>query len=559
MKRLQEIKVIAVLGLVLILVLAGCAKPAPTPAPTPTPAPMPTPTPAPTPIPTPTGPYGGLGVAVSTFGEERIEPIRVTQTVTSNMIAPLFDTLLRVTPEGGTGPGIAERWQMAPDALSWTLYIRKGIKFHNGADLTAQDVKFTIERYMAPEANNPDTRNMVERVEIVDDYTVRVYSKGRQPYIPYNLLNAYRPQQGQVMPKGYFEQYGMEYFERHPIGSGPFRFVRHVPGDMVEYEALDKHWRQVSAFKKLSIILIPEVTTRIAMLKTGAVDIIEIGIDSAPEVEAAGMRTRSMDYQDAMVRLYGVYHPKVIAEHMPIADIRVRRALSLAINRDEISKILFYGKSSHPGPSYVSEDGADIDWPYWKDYAAKIWRYDPGEAQRLLKEAGYPNGFTIKLYSYPMSGAPYLAKLAEIIQGYWIKIGVKAEILPIDYGSWKKIGNLFKSDETFGRASLHRGGRSPILATVMQGAFSTEGDTGLLDRAFPEVDKLIADSFTEIDAGKRKEMLAKLMQTVSETYTALALGGVPSLIAIGPRVDIDFATAARGIVVYLEYARHRKQ
>ncbi|MBI4304091.1 MAG: ABC transporter substrate-binding protein [Chloroflexi bacterium] len=563
MKSYNGIKLIAVLTLVATLILTACAAPSPaptpSPAPAPAPAPIPTPTPAPapapTPVPTTTKPTGELRLAVVTFGEEKMYTVLASFSTVYMMTKPMFDSVLRID-KGEAVPGIAERWEVSPDGLSYTFHIRKGIKFHNGEDLTGEDVKWSFEQHAGKDAFYSDFRNAVDRIELVDNYTVRVYTKGTQPFLPYVIVDAYSPMEGQVFPKDYIEAKGIPYFERYPVGSGPFKFVRHVAGDLVEYEALDQHWRRTPEFKKLTSVLVPEENTRIAMLKTGAVDIIDIGLDSVPELEAAGLRTAGMEKMIPMLFLNGAYQPE--AAKLPLGDIRVRKALSLAINREEINKNFFSGKASFPGPSSLWEGVADIDAPYWMDYAAKTWRYDPEEAKRLLKEAGYPNGFSLEYWSLPISGAPFMPKLNELIVSYWLKIGVKATIVPTDEGGYKKVRNILTSPRLIGHASMYRTTARPTGGELLHSRFHSGGTWSALGKAFPEVDTLIDKYLGEVDPVKRKEMLAKVIKTTTDTYTVLGIGDVPAMAALGPRVDMDFPSWARGTPQFIEYAKHRK-
>src|SRR4029453_8731852 len=130
-------------------------------------------------------------------------------------------------------------------------------------------------------------RRNVERIEVVDDRTVRVYTKKMQPYFPESLSRAVF-QEGQMMPKKYIETAGVQEFRKKPIGSGPWKFVRSVPGDRIEYEAVTyPHWRGTPQFKRLTLLLVPEQSTRLAMVRTGEAAIASIGPESIREVEKA--------------------------------------------------------------------------------------------------------------------------------------------------------------------------------------------------------------------------------------------------------------------------------
>jgi ABC-type transport system substrate-binding protein len=483
--------------------------------------------PAPTPAPAPTGAYGELRIAVASFGQETFNPIKADSVSTEILLSPILDYMF-IAEGGNLINGLVERWELAPDALSWTYYIRKGVKSHDGSDLTAKDVKFSLESYAAQDAFYGFMRAMIDHIEIIDDYTVRIYTQGTLPDFRWEQSDSpvASGAAGMVMPKDYVERNGIAYYVRHPVGSGPWKYAGYVPGDMVAFEAVDKHWRQAPEFKKLTIILMPEETTRVASLKTGELDETEIGLDAAHELELAGYKTLPLGAYSVMVLLHGAYQ----AGAGPIADVRVRQALSLAINREEINNALFYGKAGPPGPPFLSEDAGGFDLSYWMSYAAKAYRYDTEEAKQLLKEAGYPNGFSMQLWSYAMTGSANLPKLAEIVQGYWLKIGVKAKIVPTEDGAFRTIRNPLKSPTLIGQASTYRYSSTAISSKCLLAGFhSTMGNFSLVGKAMPEFDSLLGLASSETNPTKREDLLAKAIQMAFDTWTTLNMVTIPLL------------------------------
>ncbi len=554
-------RTVVIIVLILGLLLAGCAKQPTTTTPGFTTVPPVTPTgtaPATTGAPTATGPYGALSVAVSTFAGGRLYPLPAVGTNIGNVIAPMFDFMLGLDDKG-LAPAVIVKWELSSDGLSWNFDIRKGIYFHNGKELTAADIKFTFERYASGEASATDYRAAIKSAEIIDEDSVRVYTQGVQPYLPHLLTNVGTGAPAVVIPEDYIEQNGSEYFERHPIGTGSFKFVRQVTGDLVEYEALNSHWRQVPDFKKLTMIQMPEETTRVASLKTGGVDAIDVGLEEAKELEAAGFKTSAIGSSIVSVYLWGSYEPQTAK--MPVSDIRVRKALSLAINRDEIIQTFFIGKARSPVAPALTENSADIDVPYWQQYSAKAFRYDTAEAKSLLKEAGYSDGFTIKLFSYSMGDAPFLPKLTEIVQGYWQKVGVRAEIVPVDYAVIRSLRtsgpNRAPGAELMGQASLLANSERPVTPSQLRLNYHSLGSFNLVDRAMPELDKLIDGAMSETDAVKRQAMIAKALQMGIDSYVALTLCTATGMSALSPKVDINFPRGAPALGMYLDLAKHR--
>lgn len=491
--------------------------------------------------------------------------MRASGTNVFTLLVPVFDFLFNVDDKVQVTPGIVESWEVAPDGLSMTWHIRKGLKFHNGEELKTDDVNFSLERYMTdPKRVYSYIKERTERAEVVDEYTVRLHTKGTQPFL-IAQSSEYPGRQGMVMPKDYIGRQGIDAFISRPIGSGPFRFVRHVPGDMVEYEAMSQHWRQPPAFKKLSVILMPEESTRIASLKTGAVDTIEIGLESARELEAAGYSIASTGESYAGVSFAGALDSRNAGK--PTSDVRVRQALQLAINGEEIRKSFFFGKAATPMPIPMSTTAADVDSAYWTDYAKNLIRYDPEEAKKLLKEAGYPNGFSIRLYSVILGGSPWAHKLGEVVQGYWSKIGVKTELMPMDSGAFVKLNTAMPDKapaaELVGNARITANSWNPILPNQLQSVWYSGQAWGavgsVVNKSLPGMDELIDSSWSEISAKKRSEILAKAIKMAADSRLVLMIGGVPGVYAIGPRIDVKLPQPAlESIVFYVARMKHKK-
>ena len=296
---------------------------------------------------------GTLVVALETLGGQTMDPILEGRAPHAHYQAPIFDALIGFNlEEGGLGPGVTEKWELAEDGLSWFFHLQKGLKWHNGDPLTAHDVKFSLERTMSEESiasRAAALRRNVKSIEVVDDHTVRVYTKGVQVHFPAGLSRAVF-QEGQLMPKNYIESMGVEKFRSDPVGSGPWKFVESVPGDYVEFEAVEgPHWRGTPNFKRLRILLVPEESTRVAMVRTGEAAIASISPESIREVEAANLKLISVPAtMQAIYQFWGMY--KDSQKDSPLADVRVREALSLAIDRQQIIDHVMYGQARWPMP-----------------------------------------------------------------------------------------------------------------------------------------------------------------------------------------------------------------
>src|SRR3989442_21537 len=263
------------------------------------------------------------------FASRWLDPQEHDGTATpDNFFTALHDALIK---NQGTQlydhPALAERFTVAADSKSATFTLRKGIKFHNGEPVTPQDVKFSYENYRGAKADV--FKKKTERVELVDDRTIRFVFK--EPFLDFAILfgtaNVAGP--GWVVPEKYYRQVGPDGFKQKPIGAGPYKLVRHEPGVKVEMEAFDGYYRPVNA-KQLVMISVPEAATRVAMLERGEADIIynvpgELinKVSKLPDVTLTPVLSGSF-----FIEFPGFQDPK-----NPFRDKRVREAVSLAIDR----------------------------------------------------------------------------------------------------------------------------------------------------------------------------------------------------------------------------------
>jgi peptide/nickel transport system substrate-binding protein len=487
---------------------------------------------------------GTLTVALDTLGAQTMDPILEGRAPHAHYQAPVFDTLVGIDfDKGGVGPGVAERWELAPDGLSWTFYLRAGLRWHNGDALTAHDVKFSLERTMSPEsvASRADAlRRNVERIEVLDERSVRIFTRGVQPYFPEGLSRAVF-QEGQLMPKQYIESVGAAEFRKKPVGSGPWKFVRSVPGDRVEYEAVDyPHWRGTPLFKRLVILLVPEESTRVAMVRTGEAAIASISPATIREVEAAKLRVVSIPgTMQAVYHFYGLYRPEFASS--PLADVRVRQGLSLAINRQQIIEHVMYGQARWPMPFATFSYTVDMDTQRWEQWSREALRYDPARAKQLLSEAGYANGFALTFMNTALPGTPFMTQIGEAVADFWTKIGLKVEMKNVEWGSFQPM-ERGEQKGLAGNVSMYRTAGRPVAESRYQSGFHSKslqhlfGDTGNCPALCQEFDQLQGMVVAERDDAKRADYNNRMLELVANTWLAVPIIEGMGYWAVNPKL-----------------------
>jgi len=241
----------------------------------------------------------------------------------------LHDGLVRPLPGERMGTSLAAAWTESPDGLVYTFTLRPGLRFHNGEPCTAEDVQLSFARYKGNGATEWHAK--VQRVEVVDPLTVRFHLHAPWPDFM-TFYGTTATAAGLVVPKHYFEQVGEDGFTHHPIGLGPYQFIRHTPGVELALEAYEGYWRHVPHVQRVIIKGVPEETTRLAMLKQGEADIAIAFLDSAVAQEVQ---------RDPRLTLVATRHASIFwvefadqwDPQSPWHDRRVRLAANYALDR----------------------------------------------------------------------------------------------------------------------------------------------------------------------------------------------------------------------------------
>jgi peptide/nickel transport system substrate-binding protein len=302
------------------------------------------------------------------------------------------------------------------------------VKFHDGEPFNAAAVKFSIERQLShPKSRAKAALAPVERVEIVDDYTVNVISKG--PFPALLVRNTYAGSGSVVMlPPKYLQEKGDEAFAARPVGTGAFRFVEWVKGDHVTLEANPDYWRAKPRVSRVVFRFVPETATRIASLLNGETDIIENVPPDQVERVSSNPGTVIGKTSDGMIVAYYQFDTRADS---PVKSKKVREAISAAIDWDTIIRDLLRG---HARRRPIPLDPRD----FGVDPGLKAAAYDPERAKRLLVEAGYAGGFS---FTMPTSDGRYMQDRAvsEAVAAYLGKVGIKVTVQPTEWGVYLKM------------------------------------------------------------------------------------------------------------------------
>ncbi len=315
-------------------------------------------------------------------------------------------------------PMLAESYRLLNDT-TWEFKLRKGVKFHNGDDFTAEDVKYTLEDYMGEKTIRPYVRTSIDKVEIVDPVTVRIFTKGIQAGLIATL------QRSPILPMKFRSQVGPEVFNQKPIGNGPYKVVEWVKGQHLLLEADPRYFEGTVFPQRLVLRVIPDPTTRAAELKTGGVQVI---------AQPAAAQLRELETSpdtDLLVSsklgLGGLaQHYLVNTAKKPFDDVRVRQEANYAVDREGILKNVVEGRGELlRGPFSSGWSGFDPNLPPYP--------YDPARAKQLLAEAGFPSGLETELST---TNGVWLKDnlVAEALASQLAEVGIRARLITKEAG-----------------------------------------------------------------------------------------------------------------------------
>jgi peptide/nickel transport system substrate-binding protein len=332
-----------------------------------------------------------------------------------------FDSLIIRRGDGKIYPAIAKSWEIAKDWSYIKFTLDETARFHNGNPVRAEDVKFSIERASDPKMGfiaGGEFRRSIKNIEVIDDYHLVMYVNNPFPSFFDRCAEFFG-----IVPKDYIEKVGDAEFAKHPIGAGPFRCIEFQQDVYIKAEAVEDHYRKPPEVKTLILKVVPEHSTRLAMLQTGEADIIRVQPEHLSTVKNdSKLRVIMLKYVNCRnITFFDLAFPD---DPSPWHDIRVRKAASYAINRKAISEIILQG---------TAEPWGNLLAPYNLGYdsSVKPFPYDPEKAKKLLSEAGYPNGFDTTF-----TASTKFKQESEAIVANLNSVGIRAKLKIYEQSVW---------------------------------------------------------------------------------------------------------------------------
>src|SRR5437764_9177714 len=437
---------------------------------------------------------------------------------TSGIITPymvlyaLHDALVKPMPGQPLAPSLAESWSASEDGLGYDFVLRQGVKFHNGDPVTAEDVKYSFERYRG--ANGSMMKARVAAIETPDPQHVRF--KLKEPWPDFLTFYGSATGAGWVVPKKYLEKVGDDGFKKAPIGAGPYKFVAFKPGIELTMEAFDGYWRKTPSIQRIVLKSIPDESTRLAALKTGEVDgIYWITGQLAEELQ----RTPGLKLAVSHTATQWLYFPDQWDPKSPWHDLRVRQAANLGLDRHNINQAIQLGHA-------LLHDNAFVPAHFEFYQKAPPPPFDPTKAKQLLAEAGHPG----EIDAGPLYCDAAFANIGEAMANSLREVGIRANPQPIERAAFYKSfsekkynGLIMGGSAAFGNAATR------LEAFAVKGGAYAYGN-------YPDIDALLQQQAVELDHAKREALLFQIQQLVQERVIAAPIWQLAALSGVGKRV-----------------------
>lgn len=434
-----------------------------------------------------------------------LHPSDYSTTIEKDILNQIYDTLMYMNPDGAHDPEprIADSYEISEDGTVYTFHLREDVTFHDGTPLTAADVKFSLELYMASEYQG-SMATLLSSVETPDDHTV--VCNLESAYAPF-LLNVCGMH---IASQKYFETAGADEFVNTPVGSGPYKFVSRSKGSNVVLQAYDGYYRGEAGIKDITYEVIPDTSTKAIALQTGEINFASIESSSLMQLEA------NPEIAIAEVPTSSFIYVSMNTEKEPFNNPLVRQAINYAINRENVVAVCYDG-TAEVNSNICSKErfGYSEEQPQYT--------YDPEKAKELLAEAGIEEGYNLG----EMLVAEKYSNLATVIQSDLKAVGLEVSIAVKEF-------NAYIDDLTSGNYG--------VTALNM----TLDGDTQMLEMAFTtdyigtannarysdeKMDELFSQSRVEPDDEKRAAIYNEILTKAQEEAIYAVIGNPQMLFA----------------------------
>ncbi|WP_369770227.1 ABC transporter substrate-binding protein, partial [Geobacillus sp. WSUCF1] len=447
-----------------------------------------------------------------------LDPFLAQAAGTREIMFNVFEGLLKPNNKGELIPAIAESYKISPDGLTYTFILRDGVKFHNGQEVTAEDVKYSYDLLAGIDTGKPlyTSFSNVESITAPDKKTVAIKLKQREA----SFLTAVT---AAVIPKGYKDS------NKTPIGTGPFKFVEYLPGQRLVLEKNpDYYVKGVPYLDKVEFRIIKDAEAAFLAFQSGEIDIYpRIGSE---KLEELGKGYKYVSAPQNLVQLLAFNHKR-----KPFNNKFVRQAINYAIDKDEIIKGVALGKGTKIGSNM-----SPIMGKYYQEGLEDKYAINIEKAKQLLSEAGYPNGFTTTI-TVP-SNYQFHVDTAQVIAQQLKKIGVKANIETVEWGVW--LERVYQGRD-YDTTIIGLDGKLDPYEILNK--YLSTAKNNFFNFSNHQFDQVLEQARTEVDENKRVELIKKAQTILAEEAAAVYI--------MDPNTNAAFKDNLEGYQTYPIYVQ----
>ncbi|MFT4040230.1 MAG: ABC transporter substrate-binding protein [Thermomicrobiales bacterium] len=433
----------------------------------------------------------------------QLDPQTDTFIVMVRVYSMIYDTLIaRDWANGGALiPGLATNWDQIDDN-TLELQLRPGVTWQDGSPFTANDVKFTFDRTIDGDARlAANGRYGLTAVEVVDDLTVRLITDGPRG----TLLILLSDPGSEIVPEAYFNEVGYEKFQQMPIGTGPYKVTEFVPDTRITFAAHPDYWGGAPVANTVEITGIPEVSTRVAALLNGEIDMaMDLPPDQVSTVEAGG------DFSISTVSPLNLNIFAIVGANPPMDRKEIRQALNLSIDRQAIVEQLLSGYGVWPTGLQSTLDPLYVEAPQLP--------YDPDRARELLAEAGYA-GEEIRLAYDSPNYYPLEEEWTQAIVAGWNDIGLNVTMTPIELSQREEI----TAESDWHLYTTSAGAVADIALAQVYASPTAEYQILHTPGQFDELNAIVAQAQATVDEEERKALIAQALEFLDDFVMVLPL------------------------------------
>ena len=442
--------------------------------------------------------------------EDSLDPHKALAAGTKEILFNVYEGLLKQDSQGNTIPAVAESYTVSEDLMTYTFKLRDGIKFHNGKNVTADDVKYSIDKFAGiSDGSEPlvSAFSVIEEVNIIDDKTVDVVLNTPDTDLPTYLAMV----SAAIIPKD------NENPDTVAIGTGPYKYVSRSPQENIICEAFDDYWGEKANIKNVTFKVEANADSIVMDLLGGSIDFYaRLTIDQVKQ-----LNDEFSVYEGTMNLVQALYLNNNVK---PFDDVRVRQALSYATDVDEILDITAEGKGTKIGSSMFPAFGK-----YYDESLSELYPTDIEKAKELLKEAGYENGFNMTI-TVPSNYQPHI-DVAQVLAEQYKKIGVNAEIQLVEWNSWLSdvyTGRDFESTVIGVDASY-------LAASALLSRFESTAANNFINFKSDAYDKAYNKTLTTADDDERTALYLECEKILADEAANVYIQDLPEYVVLNKK------------------------